>query len=291
MVNSKWTSVLLLCLCLLQSGMTWAQKKPQPKPNEIPVQGYATYSVGEDEAIYLSEVRDKCILRAKVNAIKAKFGERISVKEEALNDHYFQQVLAESRADWLRDVGKPKVSASYEDGLLTFTAEVKGVIREIKVSKIDVQYKVLTNDGRETTVLNDGERLLLNFKSPIDGYVAVYLLDDINDSATRLLPYDGNEEGYSVKRNKDYVFFDKSVDRDATEYSLRTDLEIERDRLAIIFSKNPVPPCQSVRNNKSSLDNVSLGAFEAWLSKSRNMDAGMVVLYETITILNNKKQQ
>lgn len=285
--------ILLFSFYLLLPGMANAQKNSSPqKQNAIQVQGSATYSVGENEAITLSDAREKCILRAKVDAIKNKFGERITIHEEELNENYFRQVLAESRADWLMDVGKPVLSASYQDGVLTLRAEVKGMIREIRTTPIDIKYSILTNGRRETDVFNVGERLMLRFSSPADGYVAVYLLDDISDDASRILPYNASEDGYSIRRNKEYIFFDKDEDKKATEYNMNVannNNEVEKNRLVIIYSKKPIPPCEAVVDMKNVIDHTSIATFNSWLLRCQNSDAGMEVRRDMITIQNKKQ--
>ena len=287
--------VLLLGFCLLLPGMANAQKKAsQQKQNVIQVEGSATYAVGENEAITLCDARDKCILKAKVDAIKNKFGERITVHEEELNENYFRQVQSECKAEWLKDVGKPVLSASYQDGVLTFTAEVKGMIREIQTTPIDIKYTILTNGRRETDVFNVGERLMLRFSSPADGYVAVYLLDDISDDASRILPYNASEDGYSIRRNKEYIFFDKDEDKAATEYKMNlanSDNEVEKNRLVIIFSKKPIPPCEAVVDMKNIIDHTNIATFNSWLFRCQNNDAGMEVRRDMITIQKNNKEQ
>ena len=287
----KTRAILLFSLCLLlTNASSWAQNMAQrTKQNEIQVQGRATYSVGENEAITLSDAKERCLLRARINAIKEHFGDRIAVIEEEVNDSYFRQVLAESKADWLRDLGKPFISVSYQNDILTFSAAVKGVIREIASSPINIKHKMLTSGDRETNVFDDGDRFFLSLQSPVDGYAAVYLLDDVNKVATRMLPYDANEYGYDIKRGREYLFFDRNVDRAAGEFVLRTDLETEKNRLVIIFSKKPIPPCEAILDRRSSVDNSKLEAFNNWLYRCQSMDTGMVVIRDVITIKNNKK--
>ena len=290
--------ILLFGFCLLLPGMANAQKKAsQQKQNVIQVQDSATYAVGENEAITLCDARDKCILKARVNAIKNKFGERITVHEEELNENYFRQVLAECRADWLKDVGKPVLSASYQDGVLTFTAKVKGLIRESSATKIDIKYNLLTNGGRETNVFENEGSLFLKFKSPADGFLYVWLCDDAGKIATRLLPYvGGNQDGYRIRRNKEYIFFnpEENNGEDGTiqncYMTLSSDLvEVEKNRVVIVFSSKPIPPCELVRDRKSEFEYARLETFTDWLYRCRIGD--MNVFEESITIQKKNKEQ
>ena len=284
---------LLLSLCLLLPGMAEAQETTSPqKQNVIQVQGSATYTVGENEAITLCDAREKCVLRAKVNAIKKMFGERITVQEEELDENYFRQVLAESGAEWLKDVGEPVLGASYQGRVLTLSAEVKGMIREYKTAPTGIKYTILTNGRHETDVFNPGERLILRFSSPADGYVAVYLLDDISDDASRILPYNASEDGYSIRAGKEYIFFDKEEDKAATEYSMNLankDNEVEKNSLVIIYSKKPIPPCEAVANTENIIDHTCIATFNSWLFNCQSNDAGMEVLRDIITIQKRKE--
>ncbi len=280
----------MLGLCLLMSAPASAQKKAaKPAQKEILTEGKATYTVGENEAITLGEARETCINLARANAINNVFGDRIMVGEEVLNDNYFQRLLVDNRADWLRDVTKPRVTATYVDGVLTFTAVVKGMIRETPSASIDVRYKVFTTGGHETTSFNDSDRFYLNFSSPADGYIIVYLIDYDDDEAALLLPEDGSADGYSVKRNKEYSFFD-GVDKGLR---LRTDRQVAHNQLVIAFSKNPIPPCAAIRDSKGSIEKTTVETFNNWLYNCQLRDTDMKVVRETITIQNKniKKKQ
>lgn len=255
----------------------------------LEVQGSFTYAVGENDNITLREAKRKCVELAKAEAIKAAFGEMITsdvidtnaeTDGEASSSYYWENTVAMARGDWLEDIEAPKIKIAYVGDRLLFTAEVHGKVREITQNLTDLQWSILSEKNgqkKETTEFKAGERVVVKFRSPADGYVAIYLITG-DDETSCLLPYKKNVTGKTpIRHNKEYVFFDKDADPDATHYKLNTRHETEENQLVIIYSPNPFTKCNDITGDKRHPNSLSTHDFQKWLLKLQRADKDMVI--------------
>ena len=261
---------------------------------EADVHGQYTFVVGENDNITLSEAKHRCIALAKAEAIKSVFGELVT--SSTIDDFrevtgksssvFWQNTVALAKGDWLGDKQEPVIKVSYSEGQLKFTAEVWGIAREIVQSKVDLNWSVLTSNGRETIDFKNGDRIFVKFFSPAaDGYVSIYLNNFSDDMTSCLLPYRTNTTGrHSVKRNKEILFFDKEKDPDATNYKLTTQQEIENNELVVIYSPNPFIKCTDITGDEKHPNWLSTHDFQKWLLNCQRADKDMVVEKKRIRI-------
>ena len=288
---NKIKLLFLLLVCLPMVGM--AQKTEN-------VSGEYTYEVGDNDNITLREAKRKCIELAKAEAIKAEFGELITsdvidsnveTNGESSSSFFWENTVAMAKGDWLGDTREPEITIDYVDGKLVFTAKVWGTAREIVQARTDLEWKIMRDgngEKEEAVQLNSGERIYVSFRSPSDGYVAVYLIEN-DDNTSCLLPYRKNTTGrHQIKHGKDYVFFDKEADPEATAYNLTTQNESEDNQLVIIYSPNPFTKCNDVSKNTKRPNALTTHDFQKWLLKCQRADRDMVVNKKWIRI--NKKQ-
>ena len=123
--------------------------------------------------------------------------------------------------------------------------------------------------------------LFLSFKSPVPGYVAVYMY--CSDGVFRLLPdYASDKGSYSVKGGRKYIFFKEEA---AAQYVLTCDGASEANRIYVIFSPN-----NFYRANDNAADGeipvLSFEDFNKWLGKCRRHDREMTVKSIDILIEN-----
>ena len=287
---NKVLLLLLAIMCLPMVSM--AQKTAT-------VNGKYTYEVGENDNITLREAKRKCIELAKAAAIKAEFGElitsdvidsNIETNGEATSSYFWENTVAMAKGDWLGDTRDPEIQISYIDGKLIFTAEVWGTAREIMQARTDLEWKIMKDglDGKEEAQqLNSGERIYVSFRSPADGYVAIYLIEN-DDNTSCLLPYRKNTTGrHQIKSGRDYTFFDKETDPEATAYNLTTQNASEDNQLVIIYSPNPFTKCNDVSKNTKRPNALTTHDFQKWLLKCQRADRDMIVNKKWIRI--NKK--
>lgn len=286
----------LLVLFLLSCG-AWAQKA-------VSVHGKYSYTVGENENITLAEVKRKCMLGAQNAAIKEAFKEKITsttnMVDASINGKeitaFYDEVSMNSCAEWIGDTKTPVVSVDYANGKLIFTVEVWGEAREVTQAKTEVDWKILCNgttDAYQSLSFKHKDRLYVKFKAPVAGYVAIYLIDSTTKRACCMLPYPGDTDGrHEVRAGKEYVFFDRDTDLDATPLSLTTSEELEMDQVVLIFSPNSFTKNNDEGGNRKQLSSQSLEAFEQWLKKLRKQDPAMVIDRSTwITIVNENAKK
>ena len=167
---------------------------------------------------------------------------------------------------------------------MLINAEVWGWAREIIQAQTELKWKVLANDERETDSFKSGDPIYVKFRSPADGYVAIYLNTEDNETAC-LLPYKQNSKGqHFIKRNTDYLFFDKKKDSSATPYALTVDDEVERFRLVIIYSPNPFTKCNDNTGDKKHPNSLNSHEFQKWLLNLQRHDKDMVVNTKSVIV-------
>lgn len=286
-------------LVLIILVLTFIQTAQAQREEEV--SGTYTYVVSENDDISLKEAKHKCVELAKAAAIREKFGELITsdvidsnveTNGESTNSYYWENTVAMAKGDWLGDTEKPRLDIKYEDDKLIFIAEVKGRAREIIQSKIDLKWEIM-KDGltmrKKASVFESGERIFVNFRSPADGYVAIYLI--LGDDVTQcLLPYPKDTDGrFEVKAGREYMFFDKEEDLTAVPWKLSTKRRLENNQLVIIYSPNPFTKCNDKSVDKMHPNTLNTHDLQRWLLKCQREDRDMVVNKKWVKIYQKKQ--
>lgn len=260
----------------------------------------AEYTYHAPENISLEEAKRIALDRAKVQAIADEFGTIVSQSNTTLvknsngesSTDFFSLGGSEVKGEWIETIGQPEYEISYEQGMLVVKAIVTGRVREIVSAQIDIKAEVLCN-GTDLkfarTDFKNGDDLYLYFQSPVDGYLAVYLLDEVTQMVYCLLPYKSSSEAITpIEHDKPYIFFSTEhaganahlVD----EYTMTCNSSVERNTIYVAFSPNEFAKANS--NNVEELlpQELPFEEFQKWLVKGRNRDKDMSVLRESITI-------
>ena len=178
-----------------------------------------TYTYYGDPNQSVKEVRAAAIEHARVQALAEKFGtlltqntiQQESIKNGQEHSDLMQLNASEVKGEWLEDLREPEIlREELVDGMLVIEARVKGRARAISSEAVDFEVLTLRNGTEKRfadTSFRAGDDLFLYFKSPVDGYVAVYLVDE-QQQAFCLLPYSGDSDGQQpVEHGREYVFF------------------------------------------------------------------------------------
>ncbi len=254
----------------------------------------------------LMEAQKNAIKQAKVQAIANKFGSVITDNTSQTmtdsNENFFSITEEMVRGEWIADIDEPKVTMDISGMKQVMHVTVHGYIREIKSAKVNITAKPLrlgTDTRYESYQYNNGDNFYLYFKSPVDGYVTVYLIDEsITDSKEEsvfcLLPYqESNEGSYSVKHNEEYVFFSPAHDKRnpgiVDELTMTASAPTEYNTLMVIFSPNNfyqanTTSAQQTKGNIITPRALSSQDFRKWLVKYRNTDRDMQVSRIPLTI-------
>lgn len=262
----------------------------------------AEYVYHAPENISLEEAKRIALERAKIQAIADEFGTIVSQSNTTLvsnrngesSTDFFSLGGSEVKGEWIETIGQPEYEINYDQGMLVVKAIVSGRIREIVSAQIDIKAEVLCN-GTDLkfarTDFKSGDDLYLYFQSPVDGYLAVYLLDEVSQMVYCLLPYKSSSEAVTpIEHDKPYVFFSAKHAGDKAhlvdEYTMTCNSSVERNTIYVVFSPNEFAKANS--NNVEELlpQELSFEEFQKWLSKGKNKDNDMIVLNEPITISN-----
>lgn len=240
--------------------------------------------------------------RARMQALAEEFGTQMNditttvMQSSSHSSDVALQKISQSEVKgvWLSDEREPKVTfLGMQDGMMVYKAEVWGLARAISSSQVPIEAFIWKkdNNGRfQSLDFTDGDQLLLSFRSPSDGYLSVFLVDEA-EQVFQLLPYRRSaSSSYRVRGGKNYMFFslkDAYVDTEPVdEYILQTEKSLIHQYIYIVFSPNlfyraPMPMEGDISRPVGGL---GLKDFQKWLSECRIKDVQMVVDCQVITL-------
>ena len=264
----------------------------------------ATYTYHAPETMSVEEAKRVALDRAKIQAIADEFGTIVSQSTSTVitnkNGESDTQFVAlggsDVKGEWIETIGNPEYQLKFENHFLIVECSVKGKAREIVSAKIEFEAKILRNGTElrfEDVNFRDGDDLYLYFQSPINGYLAVYLLDELSQTVYCILPYKAQAfSAYPVLANKEYVMFsrkgaDKSERPLVDEYTLNCENDKEFNTLYILFSPSLIGKRNGFDDSiEDKPDNISFKDFKSWLSKTLSKDSN--IQYQEINISISK---
>lgn len=249
----------------------------------------ATYTYYAPEHISQAEAKRIALDRAKITAIADAFGtivtqsntNVISVQNGKTEERFFSLGGSEVKGEWIETLKDPVYDIRYEGDMLVVSVEVEGRIREIVGAGIDFTAKVLRNgveEKFESTEFRSGDDLFLYFKSPVDGYLTVYLLDETSGDVFCLLPYRASGEGaYRIEHDRPYVLFSSKHEAahpgDVDEYRMTCSSDKEYNDVYVIFSPNAFAKANANEVMSEVLPRqLSFEDYQKWLAKLRKKD-------------------
>lgn len=260
----------------------------------------ATYTYYAPDNVTLEEAKRTALDRAKISSIADAFGtivtqsnSTITVNENGKSDsRFFSLGGSDVKGEWLETTKEPIYKISYEGNMLVVSVEVSGVIKEIVSSGIDIIAKILRNGTEEkfeSSEFRDGDDMYLYFKSPVDGYLVVYLLDEATQEVYCLLPYKASGEGaYRIEHDRPYILFSSKFASDnpeqVDEYTLTCSQQTEFDDLYVIFSASKFVKANSQIADNSFPKQLSYKDFKKWLGNTTSKDINVVVVEKQIMI-------
>lgn len=232
---------------------------------------------------------------ARVQALAQEFGTTVSqatYQADLLTENsdrtYFNQLsLCEVNGEWIADDGEPVFEESIgPDNNLIVRCKVKGTARRISNDAPQFDAKVLRNGNEERfadTRFRPNDEMKLLVRTPVDGYLVVYMVDD-EQNVFSILPYREAGDGYvKVKRDTEYVFFD--VQRADSAFGEPDEIVMtmpdgkmtEFDQCYILFSPDPFTKAIDRAGYGSMPRTLGYGDFQKWLVDSRKRDPKMAM--------------
>lgn len=256
------------------------------------------YHVPEDVSI--DRAKETALARAQAQAIADEFGtivnQSTSITVDTQNDKTRTDFLSlggsELKGEWLETIGEPIFEQLTDGNNLAIRVRIKGRIRELSAARAPVVAKILCNgvlDMHESDHFMSGDDLYISFLSPVDGYIAIYLIDT-SDHAFCLLPYQAQSDGiYKTKANKKYLFFhpDHCVEmqpEDVDRLEMCAEKEQERNKVYVIFSPNKFFKGVDSKIDDDLPRSMSYSNFAQWLSNLRKKDPELTITEKAILI-------
>lgn len=257
----------------------------------------ATYTYYVPENITIEEAKRTALEQAKISAIADAFGTVITQNNSTVvvnqngqaDSRFFSLGGSEVKGEWLETIKEPQYIIRYEGDMLIVSVEVIGRIREIENSGIDFTAKILRNGTEEkfeNCEFKSGDDMYLYFKSPVDGYLTVYLLDETTQEVYCLLPYKKLGKGtYYIEHDRPYVLFSTKDEPEnpsiVDEYTMTCSHDVEFNNMYVVFSPSSYAKTNVDEVSDKTLPNrVSYKNFQNWLNKqkTKNPQLGVRVI-------------
>ncbi len=268
--------------------------------------------IRQESHMAFDEVTRIVIEKAKIDAIENVFGTYVEqqtdiVIEDGLTSYNIIGTT-KVKGEWIETIGEPQISThtrkestQYGKQDVTWVScKIKGKVKKV-MPRAMLNYKILNapNKLSRTTNFIDKEQLYIYFKSPVDGYLSIFLEDD--EGVYRLLPYlEMNpvyKNGALVLGDVDYLFFSPSnnsfpkskVDEMTLEYNKE---RIEYNFIYIVFSEDKYikPSLKESFHSEERIIPKSLSKWEfgQWISNNKVNSECFQVIKQKISIQSRK---
>lgn len=244
------------------------------------------------ENVSLAEAKAIAIERARLTAIANEFGTTVSqtnlatthIENGTTRNDFLSLGETEVKGDWLGDTKEPEIRPVYENNQLVIYASVCGKVRELKTAEVELRMQIM-NNGIETEQFKNSDKVAIRFKSPINGYVAIFVRDDNAGIVSCMLPYE-NENGKArvVKNSKEYIYLSTAdpIYPYQEETILVTNKKIEFNTFVLVFAQNEFS--MPLSEMGEFVPEISVENFQKWLRRNRMSDKTMQTIEKTIQI-------
>ena len=186
--------------------------------NKVKAKGeYTTKFETNNVELFLS----KCTELAKINAIENVFG-RVIMQG---NSTYIQNSINDSKnesynsfnfisdtyvnGEWISDIEEPEITypqVEYKGKKeLWIKVAVNGYVSEIRSVPTSFQFSPLSCDNNincRTDVFKERQDIFFYFKSPVSGYLAIYLDAPLENKTFKIFPYKKSKNVSNIKIEK-----------------------------------------------------------------------------------------
>lgn len=247
------------------------------------------------------ETEEKAIENAKIDAITKVFGEYIEQEStmglESGKIDFRSYGQTKVKGEWVRTIGIPEFNdmVRHENGRseIWISCKIKGEVRKA-IPKANVQVDVLScpqKNCRTDEFVND-QNMYLHVKSPVDGYLSIFL--DDGTSVYRLLPYRrmGAMKSVRIEGDQEYILFSREIenfDTPADRIELFTNKDHESNTIVIVFAENEFqkPLLFNEQTDQAGFitpKSLSKNDFENWLGDQRAIFPDFLDLKKKIVI-------
>lgn len=242
-----------------------------------------------------AQAEDEAIRRAKIDALNKAFGNSIIASNTSIvtenDERFYSNGFDLVKGEWIETIGKPEIKTGLDGDEVFISVKIKGKAREKGTADVDISTKILRNGTTancESSEFKSGDKMYVQFISPIDGYVSIYQHDPTTDMVYCLLPYKKDGSGsVRVEHDREYIFFSKSNSSNpkvVDEYRLGCASNGEINTIYILFSQNLFSKSNTDSSDRYTPRNLKFVDFESWKAKCQAQDAMMQVISKNIII-------
>jgi len=251
----------------------------------------------------IEQAKEKARELAMINAIEQVLGTYVEQNTDIMiregRDNYNIIGTTRVKGDWIKTIGEtysePKdllekrLSGTVPE--YNISCIIKGEIREA-TPKANIEFATLNCPEIQCRQLDfySGESLYLYFKSPIDGYLSIFL--DDGERVYRLFPYSSmtgkDASAGLIEGDKDYVLFSKKrrdilfVPEEYEFYS--TKQVVEYNNIYVVFSSDSYKKRILDDQKKNNIEGVEMilpksltqKEFQLWLANNRSLLTGFI---------------
>ncbi|MBB3696193.1 DUF4384 domain-containing protein [Flammeovirga yaeyamensis] len=290
----NFIQTLLLFITFFQLGNTYAQKVKK-------VGAKLTEPITEN--ISIADFKESLKMKAQIKALADEFGTLIASNTDLTLDNSGTNLNTLStsnvKGEWIKTTEinyKWFIEENDNGQKLYLSCEVKGKAREITKNKIDLHSNLLKCANKNlciTQKFKEGESLYLSIKSPIDGYISIFMREE--EMVYRLLPYSRltADQNNCIKVNADqeYVLFDAQGNKGLESIQNRNVDELQLstmgkdklyNRLYIVFSTTKFD--KPMLNTENGIKTLYPEAFQDWITNTKLVDKNFQdqVIYFTV---------
>lgn len=230
------------------------------------VEGHAWMEQPEDQTP--AKIRATVEERARTAALVEAFGSNIVGNKISIIDNqngkstssFYMYGESDVRGTWIRDVQKPRIEQHIKDGKIIWDAWVKGEAREVTRANVEFEWKLLANgtdDRYQVESLHDGDIFYVKFRTPIQGYLMIFMVDN-RGVVSCALPEE--DDDYCMVAANKWLLFYSVPEKPENNWmaTLADNREVEYDQLYVIFSPNKIaPPTRYTNTDNSDLERYS----------------------------------
>jgi hypothetical protein len=246
-----------------------------------------------EDSISKEELREKLRRQAMIHALENEFGSRVEQESFVQVEDGIARFRITGnntiRGEWLKTLSEnfserlvASGSGRKKQHELWMRCDITGLVRSAgrTPAALEILPADCPSDTCATGSFHDGQPLYLVFRSPVCGYLSVFLAE--NDLVYRLLPYVQMDESYRnavpVDANRTYTFFSASREHDffpgfspvlADEMVLYSENPSSLMNLYVVFSEEPFQAPGTEYRDPEQPKSLETAAFREWLTENR----------------------
>jgi len=256
-----------------------------------------------EEANCIGEAKQKVIDAARINALETAFGRVIvqgtntyveniqsgnrvetSTRLNTIGNSMVKGEIVEMKIEKLEWLVRDKENATGISNELWLFCEIKGKAREIAETETAFEIYPMNciTDNCATSNFHNRDRIYFNFRSPVKGYLSIYMEDNEDGMVYRLFPYskmDGNmENSVAIESDTQYILFSedhhknyfpdlsRSIVDPIVAYTTKDQLF---NRVFVIFSEDEYKkPILDINQQAGGIKTIDPDRFHKWISQN-----------------------